>query len=275
MSVLLCTQKAPKDTKITTFLQIVSEPVKPPELSGEPSVLVFDKQVPTASDLQQGVTRRQTKKDVDMVYVCGKSEEARKLAASHQTPFKGNNTAKLIIPNKRFGQSYDPFVPVDKKMSKELTEWVNCDLYYKTPKKKTTYMSKSVLSHPPNSLCMAERRSKSSAIYLPWTHKYPEFKSDKGDLNGLGLDVDDIFAPVNFRNEHWISISISIPKKHIVVWDSIHSHISPEDLDVFSNKNAKAMREKMGLDIFKETPGCHSKENEDNDENIATYDEEG
>ncbi|KAF3610764.1 hypothetical protein DY000_02048230 [Brassica cretica] len=210
-----------------------------------------------------------------MVYVCGKSEKARKLAASHQTPFKGNNTAKLIIPNKRFGQSYDPFVPVDKKMSKELTEWVNCDLYYKTPKKKTTYMSKSVLSHPPNSLCMAERRSKSSAIYLPWTHKYPEFKSDKGDLNGLGLDVDDIFAPVNFRNEHWISISISIPKKHIVVWDSIHSHISPEDLDVFSNKNAKAMREKMGLDIFKETPGCHSKENEDNDENIATYDEEG
>ncbi|KAF2545793.1 hypothetical protein F2Q70_00020913 [Brassica cretica] len=124
-----------------------------------------------------------------------------------------------------------------------------------------------------------------------------------------GLDVDDIFAPVNFRNEHWISIWISIPKKHIVVWDSIHSHISPEDLDVvmepfvtmvlyllvkcagfneqrvqytlepytyerltigFSNKNAKAMREKMALDIFKETPGCHSKENEDNDENIAT-----
>uniref|UniRef100_A0A0D3CFQ8 Ubiquitin-like protease family profile domain-containing protein n=1 Tax=Brassica oleracea var. oleracea TaxID=109376 RepID=A0A0D3CFQ8_BRAOL len=178
--------------------------VKPPELSGEPSVLVFDKQVPTASDLQQGVTRRQTKKDVAMVCVCGKSEQARKLAASHQSPFKGNNTAKLIIPNKKFGQSYDPFVPVDKKMSKELTEWVTCDL-----------------------------------------------------------------------NEHWISISISIPKKHIVVWDSIHSHISPEELDVFSNKNVKAMREKMGLDIFKETPGCHSKENEDNDENIATYDEEG
>ena len=44
--------------------------------------------------------------------------------------------------------------------------------------------------------------------------------------------MDDIFAPVNFRNEHWISIWISIPKKHIVVWDSIHSHISPEDLDV-------------------------------------------
>ena len=38
----------------------------------------------------------------------------------------------------------------------------------------------------------------------------------------------------------------------------------------FCNKNAKAIREKMVLDIFKETPGCHSKENEDNDENMGT-----
>ncbi|CAF1858896.1 unnamed protein product, partial [Brassica napus] len=53
-----------------------------------------------------------------------------------------NNTAKLIIPNKRVGQGYDPFAPIDKKMSKVLTDW--------------------------------------------WSHKYPEFKSDEGDLNGLG-----------------------------------------------------------------------------------------
>ncbi|CAN6815820.1 unnamed protein product, partial [Brassica oleracea] len=91
-----------------------------------------------------------------------------------------------------------------------------------------------------------------------WSHKYPEFKSDKGDINGLGrrlpggawnyhadmvptfcqsmkvwgLDVDDIYAPVNFRNEHWIAIWISIPKRHIVVWDSILTHIKAADLDV-------------------------------------------
>ncbi|KAF3543616.1 hypothetical protein DY000_02009929 [Brassica cretica] len=40
----------------------------------------------------------------------------------------------------------------------------------------------------------------------------------------------------------------------------------------FCNKNAKAIREKMALDIFKETPECHSKENKDNDENMRTYD---
>ncbi|CAN6826909.1 unnamed protein product [Brassica oleracea] len=230
---------------------------------------------------------------------------------------RGNITAKLIIPNKRVGQGYDPFAPFDKKMSK-------------------------------------------------WSHKYPEFKSDEGDLNGLGrrlpggawnyhagiiptfyqsmkvwgVDVDEIYAPVNFRNERWIAMWISISKRHIVVWDSIISHISREDFDVvmepfvaivpyllvecagsgeqriqhtlepytyervtvgvpqcragycgvfalkyiechalgmsfppeFCNKNAKAIREKMALDIFKETPECHPKENEDNDENMGTYD---
>ncbi|CAF2107052.1 unnamed protein product [Brassica oleracea] len=41
------------------------------------------------------------------------------------------------------------------------------------------------------------------------------------------------------------------------------------------NKNSKAIREKMALDIFKETPEGHAKENEDNDENLATYDQQG
>ncbi|CAN6801705.1 unnamed protein product [Brassica oleracea] len=237
----------------------------------------------------------------------------------------GNNTAKVIMPNKRVGQGYDPFVPFDTKMSKLLTDW--------------------------------------------WSHKYPKFKSDEGDINGLGrrlpggawnyhagivptfcqsmkvwvLDVDNIYAPVNFRNEHWIAIWISIPKSHIVVWDIILTHIKAADLDVlmetfvnmvpyllvectgsdeervkhtlepytyervtvgipqcrsgdcgvfalkyiechalgmsfpleFCNKKAKALREKMALDIFKETPEGHAKENEDNDEILGTYDEQG
>ena len=43
--------------------------------------------------------------------------------------------------------------------------------------------------------------------------------------------MDDIYAPVNFKNQHWIAIWISIPKRHIVVWDSIVSHIRPAELD--------------------------------------------
>ncbi|XP_013629937.1 PREDICTED: uncharacterized protein LOC106335844 [Brassica oleracea var. oleracea] len=257
---------------------------KPTEQSGEPSVLVLDKGVPTDSDLQKEETRRQRKRNAAM----------------------GNNTAKVIIPNKRVGQGYDPFAPVDKKMSKMLTDWLS--------------------------------------------HKYREFKSDEDDINDLGrrlpggawnyhagivplfcqsmkvwgLDVDDIYVPVNFRNEHWIAIWILIPKKHIVVWDIIISHIRAVELDElmepfvtmvpyllvecagsdeersragdcgvfalkyiechvlgisfppeFCTKNAKAIREKMALDIFKETPEGHSKVNEDNDETLRTYDEQG
>ncbi|KAF3593108.1 hypothetical protein DY000_02023753 [Brassica cretica] len=46
------------------------------------------------------------------------------------------------------------------------------------------------------------------------------------------MDIDDVYAPVNYNDTHWIAMWISIPKRHIVVWDSICSSISPEDLDV-------------------------------------------
>ncbi|CAN6890057.1 unnamed protein product [Brassica oleracea] len=48
----------------------------------------------------------------------------------------------------------------------------------------------------------------------------------------LGTDIDDIYAPVNFADTHWIAMWISIPKRHIVVFDSICSSISREELDV-------------------------------------------
>nr|VDD11619.1 unnamed protein product [Brassica oleracea] len=81
-------------------------------------------------------------------------------------------------------------------MSKVLTDWVKLD-----PKKTWKY----------------------HASIVPTFFQYMKVR---------GLDVDDIYALMNFRTEHWIAIWISIPKKHIIVWDSIISHISREDLDV-------------------------------------------
>uniref|UniRef100_A0A0D3CSK3 DUF1985 domain-containing protein n=1 Tax=Brassica oleracea var. oleracea TaxID=109376 RepID=A0A0D3CSK3_BRAOL len=95
--------------------------------SDEPSVLILDKQVPTASDLLLEEARSQTKKETAMVNLREKSERERKLAPTQQTPFKGNITAKQIIPNKKVGRGYDPFAPYDKKKSKELTEWLEED----------------------------------------------------------------------------------------------------------------------------------------------------
>ncbi|KAF8118659.1 hypothetical protein N665_0003s0034 [Sinapis alba] len=85
-----------------------------------------------------------------------------------------------------------------------------------------------------------------------WRNKYGKFKSSVPDHNGLGrrlsggswdlyagivptfcatnktwgVDIDETYAPVNFQNDHWIAIWISIPKRHIVIWDSIVKHIS-------------------------------------------------
>ncbi|CAN7000765.1 unnamed protein product [Brassica oleracea var. botrytis] len=91
-----------------------------------------------------------------------------------------------------------------------------------------------------------------------WRFNFKDFKDSKPDHNGLGrrlpggawnyyagtipsfcqsnkvwgMDVDDIYAPVNFADSHWIAMWISIPKRHIVVFDNICSSISPEELDV-------------------------------------------
>ena len=91
-----------------------------------------------------------------------------------------------------------------------------------------------------------------------WTYKYPEFKAGKPNVNGLGrklpggaldyyggnlpswcksgkvwgTDVDDIYAPLNYKNNHWVAMWISIPKRHIVVWDSIVGHIRDRELEV-------------------------------------------
>ncbi|CAF1927967.1 unnamed protein product, partial [Brassica napus] len=56
---------------------------------------------------------------------------------------------------------------------------------------------------------------------------YKDFKDSEPDQNGLGRRL-----PVNYTDSHWIVMLISIPKRHIVVWDSIYSSISPEELDM-------------------------------------------
>ncbi|KAF3507623.1 hypothetical protein F2Q69_00002714 [Brassica cretica] len=80
-----------------------------------------------------------------------------------------------------------------------------------------------------------------------WRFNYKNFKDSEPYQNGLGrrlpggawnyyagtipsfcqsnkvwgTDIDDVYAPMNYTDTHWIAIWISIPKRHIVVWDSI------------------------------------------------------
>ncbi|CAN6988663.1 unnamed protein product [Brassica oleracea var. botrytis] len=91
-----------------------------------------------------------------------------------------------------------------------------------------------------------------------WRFNFKDFKDSEPDRNGLGrrlpggawnyyagtipsfcqsnkvwgTDIDDIYAPVNYADTHWIAMWISISKRHIVVFDSICSSISPGEIDV-------------------------------------------
>ncbi|CAN6867203.1 unnamed protein product [Brassica oleracea] len=137
-----------------------------------------------------------------MEIVCGNSERERKLATSQQSPFKGNSTAKLIIPNKRVGQGYDPFAPFDKKMSKVLTDWLKLDPG-----------PTSIQNFDEGDLNDLGRRLPGGA----WNYHACIVPTFSQSMKVWGVDVDDIYAQVNFRNDHWITMWISIPKRHIVV----------------------------------------------------------
>ncbi|KAL0877702.1 hypothetical protein Bca101_027408 [Brassica carinata] len=280
---------------------------------------------------------------------------------------------------KKVGKGYDPFAPNDKKKSEELTEWLKTDpcpsRYYQILRTSLEWLSDHQMDafinllrqlyqdHPDwfrsDRMCFLDH-----VFSRQWRASYPDFKSDLGDVNGLGrrlpggawnyhageipsicqsmkvwgVDVDDIYAPVNYKNDHWLDIWISIPKRHIVVWDSIIKHIRPEQLDevmepfitmvpyllvecaisdeqraqytlepytyerqlvgvpqcragdcgVFALKyiechalgmdfpkafsSWKAIRKKMAVDIYQQLPMRHEWENQDNDENLGTYD---
>ncbi|CAN7074844.1 unnamed protein product, partial [Brassica oleracea var. botrytis] len=59
-----------------------------------------------------------------------------------------------------------------------------------------------------------------------WREQYQLFKTSEPDHKGLGRVL-----PVNLDDKHWVAIWISIPKRHIVVWDSIPSSSVPDAWD--------------------------------------------
>ncbi|KAF2543115.1 hypothetical protein F2Q70_00036053 [Brassica cretica] len=270
----------------------------------EPSVVIMDKTKPTKSDLEREEERREAKTYIVKEYCRAKSEREMKLAASQQSLFLRNSTAKQIVPTKNVGHGYNPFAPVDKKNAEVLLYFLKEDPHHTLRFKKKPSGSRSLWfatlrtplkwlmgsisllnttrtrrlqedfwktsgrlledfrkssgrllmlrysEHPEHfrsdRLCFFD-----STFGLMWIDKYGDFKSSEPGINGLGRrfppgafdhyaglvpkyrqsnhiwekDVDDIYAPVNYNNE-WVSI----PKKHITIWDNIPSHIKPSQL---------------------------------------------
>uniref|UniRef100_A0A0D3CZ85 Uncharacterized protein n=1 Tax=Brassica oleracea var. oleracea TaxID=109376 RepID=A0A0D3CZ85_BRAOL len=99
----------------------------------EPSLVLLDKNQSTVSDLQKEDARYLEKRDVALALYRAKSDRTRKLAASQQSPYTANSTAKVIIPNKKLYPGYNPFAPIDKKKLKELADWLKTCPHYRTP----------------------------------------------------------------------------------------------------------------------------------------------
>ncbi|CDY12434.1 BnaC08g09230D [Brassica napus] len=192
------------------------------------------------------------KRDDALALCRAKSDRTRKLAASQQSPYTANSMAKVIILNKKLYPGYNPFAPIDKKKLKELADWLKTCPHYRTPLDKKPRTSRTRWYHILRTSlewledCKTYKTTyhhlhidawinvlKKRMCFLDhffaqqWRFNYKDFKDSEPDQNGLGRRL-----PVNYTDSHWIAIWISIPKRHIVVWDSICSSISPEELDV-------------------------------------------
>ncbi|CAN7077603.1 unnamed protein product, partial [Brassica oleracea var. botrytis] len=214
----------------------------------EPSLVLLDKNQSTVSDLQKEDARYLEKRDAALALCRAKSDRTRKLAASQQSPYTANNTAKVIIPNKKLYPGYNPFAPIDKKKLKELA-----DYHYRIPLDKKPCTSKTwwyqilwtslewledchidawinVLRQRYQENPQAFRSERMCFLdhnfSQSWREQYQLFKTSEPDHKGLGRVL-----PVNLDDKHWVAIWISIPKRHIVVWDSIPSSSVPDAWD--------------------------------------------
>ncbi|CDY18754.1 BnaC08g08620D [Brassica napus] len=84
------------------------------------------------------------KRDAALALCRAKSDRTRKLAASQQSPYTANSTAKVIIPNKKLYPGYNPFATIDKKKLKELADWLKTCLHYRTPLDKKPRTSRTL-----------------------------------------------------------------------------------------------------------------------------------
>ncbi|CAF1710540.1 unnamed protein product, partial [Brassica napus] len=107
------------------------------------SLVLLEKNQSTVSDLQKEDARYLEKRDAALALCRAKSDRTRKLAASQQSPYTSNSTAKVIIPNKKLYPGYNPFAPIDKKKLKELADWLKTCPHYRTPLDKKARTSRT------------------------------------------------------------------------------------------------------------------------------------
>ncbi|CAF1707920.1 unnamed protein product, partial [Brassica napus] len=194
-----------------------------------------------------------------------KSERQRRLAATQQSPFDGNNTEKVIIPNQpKQGQGYNPFANPDRQKLSALLDWVKLDPKWRQKVKGSsshwfyillTPTKWSIDTHP--EWFRSDRFCILDAVFTQmWTAKYSEFLASPANPDGSGkllppgaldyytgeepaynrsnktwaLEIDDIYVPLLVKNDHWVACWISIPRRRIVIWDSYLAYATDAEI---------------------------------------------
>ncbi|CAN6972785.1 unnamed protein product [Brassica rapa subsp. trilocularis] len=232
----------------------------PPKLTLEPGSESVNgtnarrKRLPEDKGPDKEDARYQDKRDAALALCSAKSDQTRRLADSQQSPYTANITAKVIIPNKKLYPGYNPFAPIDKKKLNELADWLKTCPHYRTALDKKPRTSRTWWYHILRTslewledchidawINVLRKRYNANPQHFrsermcfldhlfaqQWRFNFKDFKDSEPNQNGLGRKL-----PVNYSNTHWIAMWISIPKRNIVVFDSICSSISPEELDV-------------------------------------------
>nr|VDD29654.1 unnamed protein product [Brassica oleracea] len=118
-----------------------------------------------------------------------KSERQRRLAATQQSPFDGNSTAKVIIPNQpKQGQGYNPFANPDRQKLSALLDWVKLDPKWRQKVKGSSSHWFYILLTPTKWLIDTHMDAGINLLRLRYT-KHPEwFRSDRFCI------LDDVFT---------------------------------------------------------------------------------
>ncbi|KAF8105957.1 hypothetical protein N665_0150s0007 [Sinapis alba] len=264
--------------------------------ASEGSIVIMDKQKPTTSDLETEKARKLAKSEAVLTNIRAMSERERKLTSSQQSPFQGNSTSKIIIPNKKIGRGYDPFtLPVDKRKSSALTDMLKKD---RKSSSWTTYQTTSCKSSGKSSVvdekipgldefgAGCKRFRKKASLGGAWD-LYGGVKSTAGSGNGAFVNMIlyllvECAATVEERCKYSLEPFMyevaNAPQCEsgdcgIFTLKYIECHaLGFPFYGSLNPNNSKAIREKMAVDIFEEIPDVHQTEITDVDINQDMYD---
>ncbi|XP_024003635.1 uncharacterized protein LOC112090252 [Eutrema salsugineum] len=146
-------------------------------------------------------------------------------------------------------------------------KWSSTDWYYilRVPKKwlADTYMEAGInllrmrFTKHPEWFRLDKITFLDSYFATMWRHKYQDFVDSHANPDGSGkllpagsfeyytgaaptycvsnktwgYDVDDMYSMLHITGDHWVAMWISIPMKHIVIWDS-HANTHASDLQI-------------------------------------------